>query len=322
MQKEKKLILDPYTLQLVEERKSFAHYLFWFGLILFTSSILSAFIIYFFGDVLESQYAKSLKSENDALRVQIGKFAEKIGAFHKVMNKIASKDEELRVLVDLPGLDEGIRQAGIGGGDLSQQLVTGNVDVDKVLVSTNIALDQLDRQLKIQQESYNEILSQYKLNEKYFENFPAIKPVRGRFSSAFGMRLHPIYKIVRPHNGVDLTATRGTPVYATGNGTIEFTGGNPRTGFGRLIIIDHGFELKTYYAHLTNFKVKPGQKIKRGDVIGYSGSTGASVAPHLHYEVHYKGKPQDPSLYFLDDLDAVEFNIAIHGADKDRPTLD
>ena len=322
MQKEKKLVLDPHTLQLVEERKSFAHYLFWFGLILFTSSILSAFIIYFFGDVLESQYAKSLKSENDALRVQIGKFAEKIGAFHKVMNKIASKDEELRVLVDLPGLDEGIRQAGIGGGDLSPQLVTGNVDVDKVLVSTNIALDQLDRQLKIQQESYNEILSQYKLNEKYFENFPAIKPVRGRFSSAFGQRMHPIYKIVRPHNGVDLTAARGTPVYATGNGTIEFTGGNPRTGFGRLIIIDHGFELKTYYAHLTNFKVKPGQKIKRGDVIGYSGSTGASVAPHLHYEVHYKGKPQDPSLYFLDDLDAVEFNMAIHGADKDRPTLD
>lgn len=322
MNKEKKLVLDPHTLQLVEERKSFAHYLFWFGLILFTSSILSAFTIYFFGDVLESQYAKSLKSENDALRVQIGKFAERIGTFHKAMTKIASKDDELRVLVDLPVLDDGIRQAGIGGSDLTPQLVTGHVDIDKMLATTNIAIDQLDRQLKIQQESYNEILSQYKLNEKYFNNFPAIKPVKGRFSSSFGQRMHPIYKIVRPHNGVDLSASRGTPVYATGDATVEFTGGNPKTGFGRLVILDHGFDLKTYYAHLTNFKVKPGQKVKRGDVIAYSGSTGGSTAPHLHYEVHYKGKPQDPSLYFLDDLDAVEFNIAIHGADRDRPTLD
>ena len=320
--KEKKLILDPHTLQLVEERRSFAHYLFWFGLILFSSSILSAFVIFFFGDVLESQYAKSLKNENDALRVQIGKFAERVGAFHKAIGKMATKDEELRLLVDLPSVDEGIRQAGIGGADLAQPLVTGNIDVDKILANTHVALDQLDRQLKIQQQSYNEILNQYKLNEKYFDNFPAIKPVRGRFSSSFGSRLHPIYKIRRPHNGVDISTPRGTPVYATGNGVVDFAGGNPRTGFGRLVIINHGFGLKTYYAHNNNIKVKEGQKVKRGDIISYSGNTGVSSAPHVHYEVHYKGKPQDPALYFLDDLDPIEFNIAIHGTDSDKPTLD
>lgn len=320
--KEKKLILDPQTLQLVEEKRSFAHYIFWVGLILFSSSIFSAFAIFFFGDVLESQYAKSLKNENDALRVQIGKFAERVGAFHKAINKMATKDEELRLLVDLPKVDEGIRQAGIGGSDLTQPMVTGNIDIDNVLSNTHIALDQLDRQLKIQQESFNEIVKQYKLNEKYFDNFPAIKPANGRFSSSFGNRLHPIYKFRRPHNGVDLATPRGTPVYATGNGVIDFAGGNPKTGFGRLVIIDHGFGLKTYYAHNNKLNVKPGQKVKRGDVIAYSGSTGVSTGPHIHYEVHYKGKPQDPALYFLDELDPVEFNIAIHGADVDKPTLD
>lgn len=318
----KKYSIDPVTLKVVEDKNPVSHYLFWFGLIVFVSSILSTVTLYFFGDQLESQYSKSLKVENESLRIQIGKFAEKIASFNRVVSTLSNKDEELRNLVDLPGIDSDSRQAGIGGSELTGDLITGNIDVDKMLASTQIALDQIDRQLKIQKDSYTEILEQYKVNELYFENFPAIKPAKGRLSSGFGSRIHPIYKIRRPHQGIDISIPRGTPVYATGSGTVEFSGGNPRTGFGRLVILNHGFSLKTYYAHLSSVSVKKGQKVKRGDVIAYSGNTGVSTAPHLHYEVHYQGRPQDPSVYFLDDLDPVEYNIAIHSSDIDRPTLD
>lgn len=316
-----KYILDPHTLQLVEVRRTFSHYLFWVGLVLFTSSILSTATLYLFGDVLESEYSRSLKVENESLRQQIGKFAEKIASFNSVVSNLASKDEQLRVLVDLPTLDQDSRKAGIGGA-LQNQLVTGDVDIDKMLNSTRLALDQIDRQLQVQKESYDLIYQQYKLNSQYFDNFPALKPARGRLTSGFGSRIHPIYKIQRPHQGIDISLPRGTPVYATGGATVDFVGGNPRTGYGRLVILDHGFGLKTYYAHLSTVAVKKGQKIKRGDVIAYSGNTGVSTSPHLHYEVHWNRKPQDPSLFFLNDLDPIEYGIAIHQADKDRPSLD
>lgn len=318
----KKYSIDPHTLKVVEDKNTLSHYLFWFGLIIFVSSILSTVTLYFFGEVLESQYSKTLKVENESLRIQIGKFAEKIATFNRVVSTLANKDEELRVLVDLPSIDSDSRQAGVGGSAASGELFTGNLDVDRMLSSTQTALDQIDRQLRIQKDSYSEILQQYKVNEQYFVNFPAIKPAQGRLSSGFGSRIHPIYKIRRPHQGIDISIPRGTPVYATGGGTVEFTGGNPRTGFGRLVILNHGFSLKTYYAHLSSVSVKKGQKIKRGDIIAYSGNTGVSTAPHLHYEVHYRGRPQDPAMYFLDDLDPVEYNIAIHSSDRDRPTLD
>lgn len=318
----KKFSIDPHTLRVVEDKNTLSHYLFWFGLIIFTSSILSTVTLYFFGEVLESQYSKTLKVENESLRIQIGKFAEKIATFNRVVSTLANKDEELRVLVDLPAIDGDTRQAGVGGAAPAKELFTGNFDVDRMLSSTQVALDQIDRQLKIQKDSYSEILLQYKVNEQYFGNFPAIKPAQGRLSSGFGSRIHPIYKIRRPHQGIDISIPRGTPIYATGSGTVEFSGGNPRTGFGRLVILNHGFSLKTYYAHLSSVTVKKGQKIKRGDIIAYSGNTGVSTAPHLHYEVHYRGRPQDPAMYFLDDLDPVEYNIAIHSSDRDRPTLD
>lgn len=321
MSSNKKYKLDPFTLRLVEDKKSFAHYFFIIALIIFSASILTTVAIFFFGDIIESQYTRSLKIENEALRAQIGKYTERVTTINQVIKNLSERDEQIRGLIDLPSIDSDLRMAGVGGG-IYEELITGDFDTDRILNVTNDALSQIDRQLAIQKDSYEEILEKYRLNKKYFDNFPAIKPIQGRLSSSFGMRNHPIYKIRRPHNGIDITTPRGTPVYATGGGTIIFAGGNPRTGFGRLVIIDHGFGLKTYYAHLTNTKVKVGQKVKRGDTIAYSGNTGVSTAPHLHYEVHFRGKPQDPVMYFLDDLDPVEYNIAIHGADKDRPSLD
>lgn len=155
-------------------------------------------------------------------------------------------------------------------------------------------------------------------------SIPAILPVSKNaahpVSSSYGWRMHPIYKTVKFHAGMDFTGIVGTPIYATGDGIVESNTFDK--GYGRHVVIDHGFNYKTLYAHMKESYVKKGQKIKRGDVIGYLGNTGLSTGPHLHYEVRKNGKPVDPINYYFNDLTAEEFDAMVEAANNTGQSMD
>ena len=173
--------------------------------------------------------------------------------------------------------------------------------------------------------SYDEVIEMAKTKEKRLAARPAIQPVSIkdfiRFGSAFGMRMHPILKVRKMHEGIDLTAPRGTKVFATADGIVEqaaLTGG----GYGNKIMIDHGFGYETLYGHLYKILVEPGQKVKRGDVIGLVGSTGLSVSPHLHYEVIVNGRKVNPINYYSNDLSSEEYDHMIGLLSQADPGFD
>ncbi len=186
----------------------------------------------------------------------------------------------------------------------------GNADL---VINTTQKLDMLNRQLYIQSKSFDEVVDLCKNHDEMLKCIPAIMPVSNKnlkkTASGYGVRIDPIYKTAKFHAGMDFSANIGTPVYATGDGTVVKAGWE--TGYGNLIQVDHGFGYVTWYAHLSKYKVRPGQKVVRGEVIGEVGNTGKSTGPHLHYEVHVKGKVQNPVNYYFMDLSAEDYDKMI-----------
>src|SRR5690606_10705901 len=186
-------------------------------------------------------------------------------------------------------IPQSIRRAGTGGSERYKQLLDGKLEREDLIVSAFRKIDLLKKQMYIQTKSYDEIIQMAKNRDEMLSAIPAIQPISNkeltRLASGFGMRFHPIYKIKRPHTGVDFSAPQGTPIYATGDGEVKVVRNNGLSGYGMEVLIDHGYGYKTRYAHLSKFNVKVGQKVKRGECIGYVGNTGASTAPHCHYEV-------------------------------------
>ena len=207
-----------------------------------------------------------------------------------------------------------VREAGIGGTNRYEELV----DKPEFIASTLQKVDQLKRQLYIQSKSYDELAKLTKDKEKRLACIPAIQPIANkglkRLSSPFGMRQHPIYKIPRMHYGVDLSAARGTPVYATGDGVVKLTKNS--AGYGNEVVIDHGYGFLTRYCHMQNFKVKPGQRVTRGQCIGAVGNSGISTAPHLHYEVIKNKRHVNPAHYFINDLDVAQYEMILELASR------
>jgi murein DD-endopeptidase MepM/ murein hydrolase activator NlpD len=187
-------------------------------------------------------------------------------------------------------------------------------DNAEIVVNSTQRLDKLTKEVYVQSKSYDEIIEMAKRREEQLSCLPAIQPISNkdltRTASGWGYRIHPIYKIRKFHYGMDFTAPTGTEVYATADGTVEIVD-QSRRGYGNKIVIDHGFGYKTLYGHLNGFNVRKGQKVKRGDVIGFVGSTGLSTAPHLHYEVHLNGNKVNPISYYFNDLTPEEWDRMI-----------
>ena len=191
-------------------------------------------------------------------------------------------------------------------------------ELDKVsvmnddILSKNIAnsLNNISARIAYQVDSYKDIAKLINNQENKLASIPAIQPVSNkdltRIASGYGYRIHPIYGIPKMHNGLDFTATQGTPIYATGDGIVK--NAEFGSGFGNNIIINHGYGYETLYGHLVRMKVRSGQRVKRGEVIGWVGSTGASTGPHCHYEVHINGRPVDPVYFFYNDLNAEQYD--------------
>ncbi len=264
--------------------------------------------------VLSSHYdtpeMKSLRKENQQLLTKYVDLNSKLSKIETVLDELQVRDDNIyRVILSSDPIPESVRKAGYGGIDKYSELESFNNN--DLVKSTSQKIDMLSKQAYIQSKSYQEVLDLAVSKEKELASTPAILPLNtkdiSQYSSGWGMRKHPIFKVPRFHYGQDFVARVGTKVYATGDGTVSYAN-NDRSGHGKHIIINHGFGYESLYAHLSKFNVKPGQKVTRGELIGYVGNSGTSTAPHLHYEVHKGGREVDPKYYIFKDMSPDEFN--------------
>jgi hypothetical protein len=236
----------------------------------------------------ESFEQRSLRRENNILMAEISELRHGVDALKASMESLEQTDDILRVMVDLPPIDKDVREVGIGGA-LYSDLDRPEDPAQYLLLD----LDKLEREIKLQHQSFDEIRESIQQNEDLILHTPSIWPVDGgRLTSYFGKRRDPFTRRIRPHYGIDIGAKRGTKVFAAADGVVKEV--KRKYAFGKVVIIDHGYGFETVYGHLHSYAVSVGQAVKRGDLIAAVGNTGRSTAPHLHYEVRIDGKPVNP----------------------------
>lgn len=215
------------------------------------------------------------------------------------------------------------RRAGFGG--INRYKKYEGFDNSKLIAESNQRIDVLEKAIVVQSKSLDEIAKLAENKEKFLEAIPAIQPISNenmtRMASGYGYRTDPFTKVRKFHFGMDFTAPRGTPIYASGDGVIK-RADNRSTGYGNHIRIDHGYGYISLYAHMYKFNVKVNQRVKRGDLIGFVGSTGRSEAPHLHYEVFKDGKRINPINFYYGNLSAEEYDILLKKASLENQSLD
>ncbi|KYG73256.1 MULTISPECIES: M23 family metallopeptidase [Roseivirga] len=273
--------------------------------------VLSVGIIVVLGQYFDSPKEAALKEENNELKLYYDLMKDQVDGMDAMLGVLQEKDDNVyRVVFEAEPIPETVREAGSGGALRYRQLLESDMENKNLVVSALEKIDNVKKKMYIQTKSYDEVMALALDKERLYSSMPAIQPVSNkdlrRFSSGFGYRTDPIFKVKRMHYGSDFSAEQGTPIYATGDGVVSKTTSST-IGYGKHIIIDHGFGYETLYGHMSRFAVRPGQKVKRGEVIGYVGNSGKSTAPHLHYEVHINGVAKDPINYFFKDLNAAEY---------------
>ena len=294
-------------------------------ILLFTSSLILSFIMFSLADKLhESPKEKKLKKDVVLLQHELHQLNSKISNLDKIMLNIQERDENIyRVIFETNPIPEEIRKAGFGGS--KKYLEMSKYENYDVIIELNKKIDILTKQIYIQSKSFDELETLVEDKNNMLSSIPAIQPVSKNncyLASGFGPRIHPIYKIKKMHKGLDFTAKKGTPVYATGDGIIEKARYNKRSGYGKHVIINHNYGYKSLYAHLDKYIVKEKQKIKRGEIIGFVGNTGRSIAPHLHYEIIKNDKKVNPIYYFFNDLNSKEYEKLIEQSRKQNQSFD
>jgi len=286
------------------------------GTYLSSSLALALVFVLIFLNFYETPKTKRLKRENKQLLTQFELMSKDLDKVEQVLSELQQRDDNIyRVIFEADPIPSSVRNAGFGGVNKYSHLE--NLSDADLIIETANKLDVISKQAYIQSKSYDEVLKMAMNKEKMLACLPAIQPITNkdlkRTSSGWGYRMHPIYKVKKMHWGQDFSAPIGTPIYATGDGVVEEVKGskNSRAGFGLSIKIDHGYGYETLYGHLSGFNVKRGQKVKRGEVIGYVGNSGGSTAPHLHYEVHKDGRKVNPMYYMFQDLTPQEYDKMI-----------
>lgn len=273
---------------------------------------------------ISSPNERKLKEENQMLQSNYKKLEKKMGTLATVLEDIQNRDDNLyRFLLNAEPLPSELRNSGIGGVNRYEHLS----ELPNATIAKNTAkkLDDLLKKTYIQTKSLDELEVLANDREKMLTSVPAIMPVKKELlkspPSGYGMRLHPIYKIYKMHNGIDFSVPAGTEIYATGDGVV--TKAKRERGYGNIVVIKHNYgDYETRYAHMLRMVKKVGQKVKRGDVIGFVGNTGISTAPHLHYEVRKNGRVMNPINYYFGDLTPEEYEKIIHDTDSTVQSFD
>jgi murein DD-endopeptidase MepM/ murein hydrolase activator NlpD len=277
-----------------------------------------------FSKQLDSPKEKAFKNEIQVYQAEFERLNKDLDLINRVLIDVQKRDEDLyRVVLYAERAPDEINYSSILSNGQYRHL--DGYSNAELLKSTSEKLDMLERRLQHESNSFKELIGIAKNKEKMLTSIPSIQPVSNklmkRMASGFGYRIDPIYKTRRKHTGMDFVANSGTDVYATGDGVIETIEVN-RWGYGKSIIVNHGFGFKTRYAHLSAFKVKKGQKVKRGELIGLVGSTGKSIGPHLHYEVVQNGEKVNPINFYHSDLSPAQYEKLIEMSDKSYKAYD
>ncbi len=291
---------------------------------LLTSTLFGLLFFFVLSSFYETPGMKAVKRENRRLLTQYELMNRDMDRFGTVLEDIQHRDDNIyRVIFEAEPIPKTLRESGFGGVNRYKNLES--MDNAEMVVSTARKLDILLKEAYIQSKSFDEVTGLVLNKEKMLASIPAVMPISNRdlkrTASGFGMRMHPVYKIRKFHYGMDFTAPTGTEIYATGDGKVKEVKSS-RTGYGKHIVVDHNFGYETLYGHMNAFNVRKGQKVKRGDLIGYVGSTGTSTAPHLHYEVHRNGKAVNPQYYYFKDLTPQEYEQMIYISSNMGQTFD
>lgn len=305
-----KYYFNEKTLSYEKHKSSPAQKIFRFFMLLISALALTVIFVFVIFTFFDSPKEMMLKREIAEYKLQYKVMNDRLDKMQHLMDELANRDDNIyRVIFEAEPIPKSVRDAGIGGVDRYADLE--GYDGSKLLVETAKKLDKLTSEIYVQSKSYDQVFKMARNKEKMLASLPAIQPVRNillkRISSYFGYRVDPFYKVKKFHEGIDFSAPRGTPVYVTGDGRVLKVKRSKR-GYGNEIVIDHGYGYKTLYAHLSAFKVKKGQWVKRGQIIGLVGNTGKSTAPHLHYEVRKNNRPINPIYYFYNDLTPQEYS--------------
>jgi len=305
-----KYFFNERTLSYEEIKLTPGQKIFRFFLFLVSALALTAIFVFLLFTFFDSPKELMLKREIATYDLQFRMMNDRLNSMQKVMDELSNRDDNIyRVIFEAEPIPKSVREAGIGGVDRYVNLE--DYDESKLLIETAKKLDKLTSEAVVQSKSFDEVFAMARNKEKMLASIPAIQPIRNiqlkRISSYFGYRIDPIYKVKKFHEGIDFSAPKGTPVHVTGDGRVIQVK-RSRRGYGNEIKVDHGYGYITLYAHLSAFKVKKGQKVKRGQVIGLVGNTGKSTAPHLHYEVRKNHRPINPIYYFFNDLTPDEYS--------------
>ena len=289
-----------------------------------SSAILAFFTLLIFFQYFDSPKEKRLKGEINHLLSQYEIINNDLEKIELVLDDIQKRDDNIyRTIFEADPIPTSIRKQGFGGVNRYKKL-SGYSNSD-LIINTSKKIDQLTKQLYLQSKSFDEIIELAKNKSKMLASIPAIQPVANkdlkRMTSGYGYRIHPIYKTRKMHYGMDYSAKVGTEIYATGDGVISKVKKSKR-GYGNYVKINHGFGYETLYAHMSKYIVKKGQKVKRGEVIGYVGNTGISTAPHLHYEVRKDNKKINPVNFYFNDLTPDEYEKMLELASQPNQSFD
>lgn len=315
---------NPESLSYVKIKKTGKKKLFTF-LSYFTASVILAIMYWVvFYSFFDSPKEKGLRRQISELKLNYELIQEDFKRIETVLTDLQERDDNIyRTIFAVEPVNSTVREGGVGGSNVYQDLE--NMENADIVISVKKQMDKILKKVYVQSKSYDELIDLAKNKEEMIAHVPWIQPISNkdlkRTASGWGWRIHPIYKIRKFHEGLDFTAPEGTEIYATGAGEIEVVESSMR-GYGNKIIINHGFGFKTLYAHLSKFNVKKGQKVKRGDVIGYVGSTGLSTADHLHYEVQMNNKKVNPINFFSGDLTPEQFDEMIEISANSGQTFD
>jgi len=290
------------------------------GLVFATIAI---FIAYNYFD-LNSPKEKQLKREMAELSLQYQLLNNRMGEVSEVLDDIQERDNNIyRTIFEAEPIPISIRKAGFGGVERYKELQ--GYDNSELMIATNIRLDRLSKQLYIQSKSFDEVAKLVKNKAQLLASIPAIQPISNEElkhqPSGYGWRTHPIYKTPEFHPGMDFASPEGTEIYATGDGVVT-RADNMAQGYGNHVVLDHGYGYETLYGHMSKLGVHVGQQVKRGQLIGYVGSTGLSTAPHVHYEVHKNGSTVNPINFYYNDLTPEQYQKLIEISSQSSQSFD
>ena len=304
----RKYVLDPSTLQFLQHKPVWSEKLLRFGLFFGLSVLIAVAYGFIFNRFFGSPKQEMLSQRIEEVKLKYSLLERQIDGSSELVSALRATDNaSYRIILDLPPIPSSIAEGGAGGTNKVADL-SGYTN-SAMMISVRSKFENLRTQTNIQQNSLNELSEKAVEWKLMWEHLPYIRPVNTAIPLGEGIRfreVHPVLGTPRWHHGQDFRCPIGTPVYATGAGTIAFAG-NEHDGYGNQVLIDHGYGYRTLYGHLSRWTVQQGQKIKRGDLLGYSGNTGLSSGPHLHYQIFLYGEVANPLNFFSNDLSEEEY---------------